>query len=64
MKATKGFDCLRMKRDLQGRLHKKWKGLTVREIQADITKDLSSSQLSLAKWWRRTIILQAKTTAC
>ena len=61
MKATKAFDCLRMKRELQGKLRKKWKGLTTGEIQAAIDQDLASSQSVLARWWRRTANLQTKT---
>jgi hypothetical protein len=61
MKATGALDCLRMKRELQARLHKKWKGLTTEEIQAAIKKDLATSQSDLARWWRQTASLQRKT---
>jgi len=59
-KAAKAFDCLRMKRALQAKLHKKWARLTPAEIQAAIEKDLAASQSDLAKWWRKTEKAQAK----
>jgi len=52
-KLTKAFDCLRMKHEIQGRLRRKWAGLTTEEIQAAIQKDLATSQTDLAKWWRK-----------
>jgi hypothetical protein len=60
MKAAKTFDCLRMKREHQAKLHKKWAGLTTEEIQAVIQRDLANSQTDLAKWWRRMEQAQAK----
>lgn len=61
MKSTKTLDCLRMKRELQAKLQKKWQGLTTREIQAAIAEDLATSQTDLAKWWRATARTQART---
>ena len=61
MKVTKRFDCLRMKRALQAKLHTKWAGLTPEQIQAAIGTDLASSQTDLAQWWRKTETLQART---
>jgi hypothetical protein len=60
MKTTKSFDCLRMKRQIQAKLHKKWAGLTTEEIQSDIKHDLATSQTDLAKWWRKMQKSQAK----
>ena len=52
MKTQKKLDCLRMKRDIQAKLYKKWAGLTIDEIQAAIRHDLATSQSDMAKWWR------------
>lgn len=52
MKTKKKLDCLRMKREIQAKLHKKWAGLTIDEIQAAIRQDLATSQSDMAKWWR------------
>jgi hypothetical protein len=60
-KVTKRFDCLRMKRALQAKLHTKWAGLTPEQIQAAIESDLSSSQTDLARWWRKMEKAQART---
>ena len=53
MKATKAFDCVAMKRNLQAKLRKKWAGLTTEQIQDAIQKDLATSQTPLARWWRK-----------
>ena len=60
MKVTKPFDCLRMKRALQAKLHKNWAGLTTAQIQTAIATDLATSPTDLAKWWRKTERSQAK----
>ena len=49
-KVIKAFDCLRMKREIQAKLRRKWAGLATEEIQAAIQKDLATSQTDLAKW--------------
>ena len=60
MKVTKAFDCLRMKRALQAKLHKQWAGLTTEQIQAAIETDLATSPTDLARWWRKTEKAQAR----
>lgn len=62
MKLAKKLDCLRLKRELQSRLHKKWKGMNTQQIQAAIEEDLATSQSPLAKWWRQTRKTQAKAS--
>jgi hypothetical protein len=58
MRTKEAFDCLRMKREIQAKLHKKWAGLSTAEIEAAIEHDLATSQTEVARWWRRLVAAQ------
>jgi hypothetical protein len=62
MRTAKSLDCLRLKQELQAKLHERWKGMNTKQIQAAIQKALDTSQSALAKWWRQTARLQASQT--
>jgi len=53
VKKHKSFDCVEMKNEIQARLLKQWEGLSDREIEAQITQDLKTSQSPIAQLWRR-----------
>lgn len=53
MKATKTFDCVEMKNQIQRDLANKYEGLSEKEIQARRREELSTSDHPAARLWRR-----------
>ena len=60
MKASKRFDCVQMKNDIQAQLLKEYAGLTDAEQMDSMRKELSASDAPAAKFWRRIYILRAE----
>jgi hypothetical protein len=52
MKATKTFDRVRMKNDIQAHLLKQWRGLPQKEIRLHVSQHLATSDSDVAAWWR------------
>jgi hypothetical protein len=53
MKKAKRFDCVQMKNDIQAAMLRKYRGMTDDEIQADIERQLATSDSPVAKLWRQ-----------
>ena len=53
MKKVKRFDCVKMKNDIQARMLRKYRGMTDAEIQADMERELATSNSPVAQFWRR-----------
>lgn len=53
MKATKTFDCVEMKNEIQADLAKEYGGLTEEEIEARRREKLNTSDHPAARLWRR-----------
>jgi hypothetical protein len=55
MKKAKRFDCVQMKNDIQAAMLRKYRGMTDDEIQADIERQLATSDSPVAKLWRQAV---------
>lgn len=53
MKKPKQFDCIQMKNDIQAGMLRKYRGMTDDEIQADIERQLATSDSPVANLWRQ-----------
>ena len=52
MNRNKTFDCVDTKNRVQHELQAEWKGLSGKEIQDRIERDLATSDSPVARWWR------------
>jgi hypothetical protein len=52
MTTAKKFDCVLVKDQIQGRLRKRWQGLTEEQVRAEVREHLATSRGEIAKWWR------------
>lgn len=53
MKAVPGFDCLKLKDEIQAKLLEEWRGLSDEQVRERIQRELESSSEPIAKSWRR-----------
>ena len=53
MKMKKDFDCVEMKNLIQQKLREQRKGMTDKNIEAQIERGLEISQTPIAQLWRR-----------
>ena len=53
MKATKTFDCVAMKNEIQAKLLRERAGMTDAEVHALVQERLRSSKSPVAQLWRR-----------
>ena len=59
--AAKRFDCVRMKRRVQAKRRREYKGLTDEEVRRRITKRLATSDDIVARKWRRIAAREHRT---
>jgi hypothetical protein len=61
MQPEKSFDCVRLKDEIQARVHKQWEGLTPEQVQAELRAHLARSTSEVAVWWRAVQTKHAET---
>ena len=55
MRATKTFDCVEMKDEIQAKLRREREGMTDEEIRDHIRRKLESSSSPVARLWRKVV---------